>query len=391
MSDPLLRIAIPTPLYRSFDYLPPRGTDCAQLQPGMRVRVPFGRRHVIGVLLAVTTDSDVARTKLKPASAVIDRIPVIGDDVLAMVQWASDYYHCPIGEAMATAMPVMLRRGESPDAAAVTIWEQPLNIGALSKRELDIELGIKRLQGLGVSIKDLNLSLAGNAETLSVEPWEVMLDGTHFKGRLRLPWGERLEALTGNSFSILDLARRAELNLTARPLQGKLRLSRNLIGHTIDIDFTGFQAGVEPGRALQVDAMALIDNNPIRASLEAEPLAVLLRHPAGPWQNLALEMRNDTFRFEAIGGLERPLEGRGFDFRYALQGAEVNELLPVFNLILPIEGTYSLTGRFADQPDRLVFDKLKIKSGNNDICSRLAAASEIRCNRLISSSNSVTS
>ena len=123
VSDPLLRIAIPTPLYRSFDYLPPGGTDCAQLQPGMRVRVPFGRRHVIGVLLAVTTDSDVAHAKLKPASAVIDRIPVIGDDVLAMVLWASAYYHCPIGEAMAAAMPVMLRRGEAPDAAAVTIWQ----------------------------------------------------------------------------------------------------------------------------------------------------------------------------------------------------------------------------------------------------------------------------
>ena len=123
MSDPLLRIAIPTPLYRSFDYLPPSGTDCAQLQPGLRVRVPFGRRHVIGVLLAVTTDSDVPRSKLKPATAVIDRIPVIGDDVMVMVQWASAYYHCPIGEAMAAAMPVMLRRGESPDAAAVTIWQ----------------------------------------------------------------------------------------------------------------------------------------------------------------------------------------------------------------------------------------------------------------------------
>ena len=39
----------------------------------------------------------------------------------------------------------------------------------------------------------------------------------------------------------------------------------------------------------------------------------------------------------------------------------------MFNLVLPLEGAYSLTGRFADQPDRLVFDKLKIKSGNNDI------------------------
>ena len=48
----ILRIAVPSPLYRSFDYLPPAGTDPDILQPGIRVRVPFGRRRLVGVLLS---------------------------------------------------------------------------------------------------------------------------------------------------------------------------------------------------------------------------------------------------------------------------------------------------------------------------------------------------
>ncbi|MGB5260147.1 MAG: primosomal protein N', partial [Gammaproteobacteria bacterium] len=122
MTEKLLRVAVPTPLHRSFDYLPPIGTDCSSLPAGLRVRVPFGRRQVVGILLEVTSDSGIAREKLKHAVAVLDSKPVIGTDVMAMVLWASAYYHCPIGEAMAAALPVLLRRGESPDAVDITAW-----------------------------------------------------------------------------------------------------------------------------------------------------------------------------------------------------------------------------------------------------------------------------
>jgi primosomal protein N' (replication factor Y) len=122
VTEKLLRIAVPTPLHRSFDYLPPTDTDCSTLLPGLRLRVPFGRRHVVGVLLEVAGESGVARDKLKRAVAVLDREPVIGTDVMAMVQWASAYYHCPIGEAMAAALPVLLRRGKPPGSADITAW-----------------------------------------------------------------------------------------------------------------------------------------------------------------------------------------------------------------------------------------------------------------------------
>ena len=118
----ILRIAVPSPLYRSFDYLLPAGITPQALQPGMRVRVPFGRRTIIGILLAVTTESPVATHKLKHALAVLDSIPVLDSDVLSMVEWASDYYHHPIGDALTAALPVLLRQGEPPEATGIPAW-----------------------------------------------------------------------------------------------------------------------------------------------------------------------------------------------------------------------------------------------------------------------------
>ena len=122
MHKTLLRIAVPSPLYRSFDYLLPADVDPQALQAGMRVRIPFGRRTVIGVLLAVTTESSVETHKLKRALAILDTEAVLNNDVLSMVQWASDYYHHPIGDALNAALPVLLRQGEPPEASATPAW-----------------------------------------------------------------------------------------------------------------------------------------------------------------------------------------------------------------------------------------------------------------------------
>ena len=122
MNKTILRIAVPSPLYRSFDYLPPADTDPDTLQPGIRVRVPFGRRSVIGVLLQTSTHPAVELQKLKRAQQVLDSDALLNADVLAMVQWASAYYQHPIGEALAAALPVLLRRGQDPETTAISAW-----------------------------------------------------------------------------------------------------------------------------------------------------------------------------------------------------------------------------------------------------------------------------
>ncbi len=120
--ESLLTIAVPSPLHRSFDYLPPLATDIAALLPGMRVRVPFGARMTIGILLEVTAHSRIDRKRLKRALAVLDRSPALSADILAMARWASAYYQYPIGEALSAALPALLRRGQPPADPDDTGW-----------------------------------------------------------------------------------------------------------------------------------------------------------------------------------------------------------------------------------------------------------------------------
>jgi primosomal protein N' (replication factor Y) len=115
----VLKIAIPVPVRKVFDYLPPASVDTAALQPGVRIEVPFGRRRKIGVLLDIVEASDIDPERLREALAVLDATPLLSPDDLRLLVWASRYYHHPIGEALAAAFTVLLRRGES--AAPETI------------------------------------------------------------------------------------------------------------------------------------------------------------------------------------------------------------------------------------------------------------------------------
>ena len=121
-SEPVLRIAIPSPLYSSFDYLAPADVDANQLQPGVRLRLPFGRSQTVGILLETSHTPQVERHKLKPALELLDTEPLLPAELMKLLQWVSDYYHHPIGETFATALPVALRQGEAAVAKHRSLW-----------------------------------------------------------------------------------------------------------------------------------------------------------------------------------------------------------------------------------------------------------------------------
>jgi len=121
-ADPVLRLAIPSPLYSCFDYLPPERCVIEQLKPGMRLRVSFGRSQTIGVLLETGVTPMVERRKLKPALELLDDHPILPPELMKLLRWCADYYHHPIGETYATALPVALRQGEPAVARHRSLW-----------------------------------------------------------------------------------------------------------------------------------------------------------------------------------------------------------------------------------------------------------------------------
>ena len=64
----LIRVALDLPLHRCFDYLAPAATSD---DIGRCVRVPFGRRSVIGVIVDLPASSDFAAEQLKPVEAIL--------------------------------------------------------------------------------------------------------------------------------------------------------------------------------------------------------------------------------------------------------------------------------------------------------------------------------
>jgi primosomal protein N' (replication factor Y) len=119
----IFRVALDTPLRRLFDYLPPStpATDGPRAAPGMRVRVPFGRQRLVGVVMQVTDNSEIPAERLKPILSVPDGVPVLDEGLLGLIQWAAQYYHHPAGEVLASALPKALRAG-APLLASEERW-----------------------------------------------------------------------------------------------------------------------------------------------------------------------------------------------------------------------------------------------------------------------------
>ena len=144
-SDWIACVALDLPTRQTFDYRidPDAGGPC--VGPGMRVRVPFGRRSHIGVVLELAARSAVPAAKLKPIGALIDARAVLDSQLLSLLRWAAQYYHHPIGEVLAAALPKQARLGApaqrltehwhlSADGAAALAADEPRR--APKQREL---------------------------------------------------------------------------------------------------------------------------------------------------------------------------------------------------------------------------------------------------------------
>ena len=115
-----LRVAVPVPVGDGFDYRwdgsgPPPA-------PGTRVRVPFGSRERIGIVVEPGNPSAIDDAALKSIAEVIDAEPLIDAELMASLRWAATYYHHPIGEVLIQALPGLLRQGRAAVPPPEICW-----------------------------------------------------------------------------------------------------------------------------------------------------------------------------------------------------------------------------------------------------------------------------
>lgn len=115
-SSPTLQVALPVPLPQLFDYAPPEGHTPQPADIGRRLRVPFGRRELVGIVAAIGDNS--GQQQLKTALGFLDSEPLLQGELWQTLKWLAGYLHAPLGEVLATALPAPLRQGEPlPDTA----------------------------------------------------------------------------------------------------------------------------------------------------------------------------------------------------------------------------------------------------------------------------------
>ncbi len=123
MSAPILRVALPSPLRRLFDYRAPHGVDPEGLQPGVRVRVPFGRRELVGMLVECVSHSEVPDARLRDAIELLDEQPLLPPALFELCLRTASYYQHSLGDTFSWALPVLLRQGEHAARQAERFWQ----------------------------------------------------------------------------------------------------------------------------------------------------------------------------------------------------------------------------------------------------------------------------
>ena len=119
----IAKIAIASPLRTLFDYrLPDDFNGDASGIVGLRVAVPFRRRQVTGMVVAITDQSAVANEKLRAIETFIDCEPLLPPALLELFIWAAQYYQYPLGDALLQSLPSALRRGDGLPELQQKYW-----------------------------------------------------------------------------------------------------------------------------------------------------------------------------------------------------------------------------------------------------------------------------
>jgi len=102
-------IAIALPVDHTFHYsIPERLSE--SIAVGKRVFVPFQARSMVGYVVGLSESSDVK--DVKPISSVIDKEPVLSEEMLKLTGWVKDNYFCSWGEAIAAVIPAGIKKGK---------------------------------------------------------------------------------------------------------------------------------------------------------------------------------------------------------------------------------------------------------------------------------------
>ncbi|WP_153731235.1 primosomal protein N' [Sporosarcina obsidiansis] len=96
------------PIDRPFDYAVPVEWESV-MEPGVRVKVPFGPRKVIGYVTGIKTESELESDKIKPVLEILDLEPVLSAELLELSRWMAAETIAYEIDALQVMLPAAMR------------------------------------------------------------------------------------------------------------------------------------------------------------------------------------------------------------------------------------------------------------------------------------------
>ena len=103
MHNKIFRIAINTPFFGLFEYLP--SVDSENISGGNIVKAKFKNREVFGVVHEVVKSPSISIEKLKPIVGIHENNLKLDEGYIKLISWVSKYYHYPIGQTYNHFLP----------------------------------------------------------------------------------------------------------------------------------------------------------------------------------------------------------------------------------------------------------------------------------------------
>lgn len=183
----IVSVAVPVPLRQSFDFILPTElhADLPENPLGVRVKVPFGPRKLIGVITGYKEHSDYPLNKLKKVLEVLDDNGLFEPQLWDTLAWLSRYYLAPIGEVIELALPVLLRQGNETMPRATKTWRlsdhgRSSSLDELHRAPLQLAIIRRFMRNSSLSNQDFKESSSG---------WRAAIASLLEKG-----WIEELQA-----------------------------------------------------------------------------------------------------------------------------------------------------------------------------------------------------
>ena len=140
----ILKVALDVPIDQLFDYL----SDGSSVLLGQQVKVPFGKRVVIGVVCEFADGSSLSANKLKKIISTDNEV-LCDKELLHLIKFSANYYHHPIGQSILSIIPTHIKQDKN------VILKKEMIYKATSKLTKDWVMAIPNRQQTKKKLADI--------------------------------------------------------------------------------------------------------------------------------------------------------------------------------------------------------------------------------------------